>query len=249
MLLLREARGGAGACAHPIESIRVSDSAVIHPPTILPVCLNGERDYVQGTQMIARSAEILEECFGIEPVLYTAAFHKITDHQVAVCTDESDLDEAAALGDMLFTLDRDRTAKLFLIELPQTAPREVVPVGCRYEFIETVGEDLRHAIFQISEIGGGEDLLVALVQSLKSLHETAFPGASNIWFTGLRDGKIPMGTTLAGLGSCRLELRIIRRLPGRVGWQSMTTATVLDDDDERRAEAVMSFAFKSADGR
>jgi hypothetical protein len=88
-----------------------------------------------------------------------------------------------------------------------------------------------------------EDMLNVIVQAVRAEHQFAFPGAFDIWFTGLR--KFPLavgGVHPATSGSLRLERQ---RIMGSAGaFQSLWAVTVLRDDGTT-GNGYITFTFKS----
>lgn len=212
----------------------------------LDVILNGKRQYVQGTQMIARSAEIAAAQKDSSPVILQAAtFHRITDKAVqlhpGMPDDNSSKDRL--LGTLSFVSDSALT-HYTLLERQNTAPRGEIAPRATWTRRNCPDEGRLSAAFDVDGLEQGEDLLVAIVQTIKGLHESLAPDVQDVWLTGFRAGNIPMSGTLpfhAGI----LTIQARRSMKGDGIWQTLQMASFVPANDAPPLRVAVTFAFKS----
>lgn len=211
-------------------------------PIPLDVFLNGERTYVQGTQMLARAAEILD---GEDVMLEAAGFHEITDQNVGILVRESVEDQLeGTLGSATFRHSDGAARKVFFVALPGTAPRMTVPPHCSYDRTPGSGEEPLSGDFAVASLQVPEDFFDALIQAVKQLHEGLGAGVRDIWFTGLRAAQIPVTAPFPAPEGL-LEIRYRRLLAHDASWQTLLAARFFDSAGASLAKAMISFAFKS----
>lgn len=180
---------------------------------VLDVFLRGERDYVQGTQLIARVADTLET--GAH-VFRQAEFHRKTVNLVACAPDGAD-GLADVVGKVHFQTGPDGDARSFaLCELPEPAPRldRTMPV----RITRRSGPDAGNAdaqdpsVWDWIGVSGFEDVLNAIVQIIRAEHGIRWPGSRDVWLTGFRRCNLPVATPDRQEGTFNLVLG--RRLAG-----------------------------------
>lgn len=210
----------------------------------LDVCLNGARDYVQGTQMIARAAEIAARDRG--PVtLAAAAFHRITDRTVALAPAEAAAeDDEAPLGTLVFTRPDGTRADYRLLAEAAAAPRRAISVEPSWREIDGARQGPLSTAFALSGLGDGEDFLVSVVQTIKGLHEALAADVHDVWLTGLRGASVPMAAPFP-VADGTLTLACRRMMPGRDSRQSLLMADMAGPDGGRVAAAAVTFSFRT----
>jgi hypothetical protein len=214
--------------------------AALAVPVEVDVFLRGERDYVQGTQLIARASAFLAE-EGAH--LSQATFHRITSHRVALQLLSAVVPGDEVIGQVQFD-GAHAVSGLAFLELPQPAPRTSAGMGVVIEGSEF--EAPLHGVYRFAlEIGDLESVLNVLVQSIKALHERLDPGVHDVWFTGMRRFPLPV----RGWPELRQgEVHIMRRRVGRSGhqYQSMVEAVLKDGSGAELCRGFVNFAFKSS---
>jgi hypothetical protein len=203
----------------------------------LAVFLRGSRDYVQGTQLIARLAE---QAAPTGSLLTQATFSRITANavywQAAKPGDTHD-----PIGQVHFA--KDGSEHVFqLLDTGLVAPRQDKAMGVRVELEDS--PSVLTGRYLAEHPGDLEGLLNVLVQSVKHLHERAGAGVHDVWFTGMRQFAVPVGGQsgpFRGVVDVR-HRRLIRR---GVLHQSLVEVTVIDHDRPERHQGMVNFAFKS----
>lgn len=206
--------------------------------TPLPVFLNGSRTYVQGTQILARTADAI--AFDGEVVLKQAVFQNITDRGVAIA--EAPGPTETALGRAQFTTADGETRAVNWVALGEGAPRKSVSLPCRWAKTDTASDHPLSATFDIENLSSGEDYLNALIQSIKGLHDALASDVRDIWFTGLRRSNIPLPGFPETKGTLHLTFD---RIMGRDGEYQSIQRTKFEGASGQVIEAVVTFAFKS----
>jgi hypothetical protein len=199
-------------------------------PAPLAVTLKGARDYVQGSQMLARAAEVV----GAD-ILLACAFHRLTASAVAATMlSPGERPPEEACGDAEFARGRERVRVAFM-EQPGLAPRAGDTAGWT---LGAVVESKLEGEFAYAGAAHFESRLEVVVRALKTLHEAeAGPGARAI-FTGVRRASFACGTLPdAGI----LRIASLRALQTAGGWQTLSRLELSPEGAPPQA-ALASFA-------
>jgi hypothetical protein len=195
--------------------------------------LRGTRNYVQGTQIIARSTDHLPAGSWF---LSSAKFSSITANLVEF----HDQPHAREIGLVQFASPDGEHHALTVVETDTPAPRrdEPMPVQCR----PAAGgdEDGKSVAYDFSEAGDFEDLLNAFVIAIKAEHVRRFAGAADIWFTGLRGGDLSVSDPPA---RGRLSLTLMRQLAGEPAHQTLWRADLRDAAGQSVGRSAITFSY------
>jgi hypothetical protein len=214
----------------------------------LDVFLNGKRNYVQGSQILARTGELILSNFGSGPKLTEFAFKSTTLNLVGVwLAEENAADEQQGtghtIGDALFQSDKSSIRAKF-VELSAAAPKADVP--------ETVALKLKsggaggNGRFAFRGASSFEDALRTIVQAVKRLHEDLAQDARDIWLTGMRAAMIPIDRGFADSdGEIGVELVRLMRSPPQ--YQTLNKVTITGGDGGL-APFFVTFALRSDRG-
>lgn len=219
-------------------------------PASLDVFLNGARSYVQGTQMIARSAEHLASLGPSDaplPELQTAVFHRISDRGVTIREGQAVSPKDAPddlLGALVFA-HGDARIGLHLVEAQDTAPRRDAPHAGRWSEQTAARQGALSTAFDVEGLKTGEDLLVAIVQTVKGLHEALAADVHDVWLTGFRSANVPLAGPLPSTSGV-LSLQSRRVMKGPDVWQTLQMASFAPTDATMpEVRAAVTFSFKS----
>jgi hypothetical protein len=147
----------------------------------LDVFLNGNRNYVQGTQILARTAELIQLMSGDAFSLSEFAFKQMTLNLVGVSLSEQEPEsDEPAIGAAIFTSARSRLYARF-VDLGTRAPRANVPETIalcliaggadgngRFSFAAASSFEDGLKIQIVSMLGLGEALSTALSKTLEA---------------------------------------------------------------------------------
>lgn len=195
----------------------------------IPVFLNGARDYVQGTQLLARASEVVASGSAESMRLHSAGFHSITDREVSITLADELPDAAdAALGDAVFRTEAGARKFVRFWAGENEAPRKTISPNCSYRQSKADPANPLNGTWELSGVADLEDLLNAIVQSIKTQHENLGQQVSNVWFTGLRSAAIPVFAPIAG-GSCELQITHIRSMNSNDRTQSLQKIELAGD--------------------
>lgn len=203
----------------------------------LDVFLRCSRNYVQGTQLIARSGELVAP----EAKFSSAAFSRITDRVVLATSADGISSTQTSIGSVSY-LVHDETIKFHLVESAIEAPRRDEPMTFSMSLMRQFGP-LR-AEYRFENVNDFESILNAVVQTTKDLHERLGETIQDVWFTGARGFSLELGYGL------HPTCGIIRLTGGRVmrrekQYQSMVRVELLSLEHKTRTEGNVLFAFKS----
>lgn len=193
--------------------------------------LRGDREYVQGTQIVARAADGLPAG---DWALSSARFSRITAHLVTFRDSPQDDD----IGLVQFAGAGGDTRAVSVVETDTPAPRRDVPMPVQCHPAAT--DDDKSVAYDFSRAGDFEDVLNAFVIAIKAEHVQRFPGARDIWFTGLRGGDLSITDPPE---SGRLSLVLMRQLAGDPAHQTLWRATMLDSAGQTLGQSAITFSY------
>lgn len=188
----------------------------------LDVGLRGTRDYIQGSQILARTGELVEAEADGPVVLVSAKFTRITERGVRVALDEGDADDGAEIGRAQYDWDGTRrTVRFFEVDGP-AAPRidDVAKVTG-----DLVADAEGNASCTFAIAGTFESYLVAVIEFVKAAHAQRGAEVVDIWFTALMGARLPLAATYPASGALRLVPKVERVVEGR-----LQTLGVLETD-------------------
>jgi len=179
----------------------------------LDVGLRGTRDYIQGSQILARTGELVVAEAGEPVLLLSATFTQITERGVRVALAEDDVADGSEIGRAQYAWgDGRRTVRFLEIDGP-TAHRidDVLKVTN-----DLVADTTGTASCAFSIEGTFESYLVAVIEFVKAAHAARGTDVVDIWFTALMGAKLPLAATYPGSGTFQLTPKIERMVEGRL---------------------------------
>jgi hypothetical protein len=206
----------------------------------IDVFLRGQRNYIQGTQIISRTAELLDDG---EWVFQQAEFRKISTSQlqaketVAQPTPE-------AIATIRFTNNDSGEIKTFEVsENPAMAPHSDDSMGIAVARGNSpiAPEESQSSCWTYQNVICFEDCLNVIVQSIKAEHQVLWPNSTDIWLTGFRNLGLSVKGNYAGEG--RIELSLWRQLQGKVGNQTFWQIRL----PEAGLTGMANFAYRNRD--
>lgn len=179
----------------------------------LDVGLRGTRDYVQGSQILARTGELIGAEADGAVALVSAKFTRITEQGIVVALDEADVLEGDELGRAQYDHDGARRVVRFAEVPGPKAPRIPEVDRVTSGLIVDPGGSASCA-FAIE--GTFESHLVAVIEFVKAAHAARADGVRDIWFTALAGARLPLAPVYPRTGTMRLEPRVERVVEGRL---------------------------------
>jgi hypothetical protein len=180
---------------------------------VLEVGLRGTRDYVQGSQILARTAEIVAADHP-DAVLVTAKFTRITRQGVVAAFGEDAADGAGEeIGRGRFDLGGDRL-EVRWHELPGPEAPRIDDVPGATSGLEPDGAGGGACAFAIS--GSFESYLAAVIEFVKALHAGRGERVTDIWFTALMGARLPVGAAYPEAGTLTATAEVERIAHGRL---------------------------------
>lgn len=210
------------------------------PSTVLDVFLRGARDYVQGTQIIARVADAIGD---ERAVLSRAAFSSITRRKIMARARHELAEDETVVGHVAFDVGGVECERV-IVESREPAPRRDVGMDLSIEMIRQTSR--LSAAYAYRRAGDFEALLNVVVQGTKCLHDALDQSVRDIWFTGIRGFPLPVGRGLqpqAGFVDITC-LRVMRR---ECQYQSLLRVAVADPEGSPVCAGHVTFAFKAAE--
>jgi hypothetical protein len=210
----------------------------------LDVFLNGKRNYVQGSQILARTAEIIQGRYGAGLCLREFAFKHTTVKLVGVHFGEGEQDMSASrIGEATFGA-ASNGIRTGYFELSELAPKADIPESIVLNLKS--GGTGGSGCFQYAGALTFEDALRVVVQAIKTLHQALAPDAYDIWLTGMRGGAIPLDRGFsAEMGE--IEVEMLRLMGSPPQYQTLNRVTVRSQGSALAPFAV-TFALRSDRG-
>ena len=188
----------------------------------LEVGLRGTRDYVQGSQILARTAEIVARDHP-DAALVSAKFTRITLRGVELVLGAGDAPSGGEeIGRGQYQVGGDRLqARWFEVPGPEAPRIDDVPGAT--SGLAPDGAGGGGADFAIA--GTFESYLAAVIECVKALHAGRAERVSDIWFTALVGARLPVAPTYPAAGSLAVELKVERMVEGRLQTLSVVETT------------------------
>ena len=210
----------------------------------LDVFLRGERNYVQGTQLVARIADAIAPSSAF---LVEAEFHRLTENcVVARGVQDTSEPQNAPIGRVAFSVN-GRPLEFRLEETPRPAPRldRAMPI----RFVRHDPSTYESASYAYEGAGDLESGLNVIVQATKDSHELYRGGATDIWLTGLRRCAFPADWPSA-FGKGTVSVERLRTMAGDGGArrQTMSRVTMSAADAPQPLTGFVTFAFRERAG-
>jgi len=189
---------------------------------VLEVGLRGTRDYVQGSQILARTAEIVAADHP-DAVLVSAKFTRIT-RQGVVAAFGADAAEGAGeeIGRGRFDLGGERLEVRWHERPGPEAPR-IDDVPGSTSGLAPDGEGGGTCAFAIG--GSFESYLAAVIEFVKALHAGRGERVTDIWFTALMGARLPVGDAYPATGALTATAEVERVAHGRLQTLSLVDTT------------------------
>lgn len=204
----------------------------------LPVFLRGERNYVQASQILARTAEHLAASWSDEAMLRECSFRKLTGKHVAaeLGTNPNDV-VPGALGHAIFSKPGE-VLKAHFMEMQDAAERRLIAERA------TVDRDPSGdpCVFLFRNATTFEDVIVVIVQALKRFHADLADAPYDLWFTGMRNAELAIGDRRPEVGE--IEIELIRLMGTVPQFQSLCRVTVKGENAPNHV-VPCTFAFRS----
>lgn len=200
----------------------------------LDVFLRGDRDYVQGTQIVSRVAELLGDG---EWILDAAQFTRLSTRML-LADDSSAAAMAGVIARVQFADPTGKNRSFALTEGAEPAPRRAQPMPIAVtRQSERSGTD--KAIWDYSGVSGFEDMANVIVQAIKAEHGERWPGCHDVWLTGFRRLGLPVAGRFPDAG--RIALTLYRQLGEHGLFQTIWQVALPDIG----LEGMVTFAFRA----
>jgi len=199
----------------------------------LNVYIRGTRDYVQGSQILARTAELV----GADgsALLASAKFTQITERGVLAVFDDADAGDALEIGRAQFVTATGRQTVRFCEVAGDKAP-PIEDVSRVTANLETDGKGTGSTTFAIA--GTFESYLVAIIEFVKAVHAQRGERVTDIWFTALMGARLPIDASYPRTGTLRVAPKIERVVDGR-----LQTLSLVDTEGEGNAPPQFQICF------
>ena len=173
--------------------------------------------------------------------LVHAKFTRLTDRLVDARQRTRNDAAGAVIGSVEFAVGDGMTI-FDLVERPEPAPAASRPPTLGFELAP--GADPLGGVCRFVDAVGIEGLLDALVQSIKSLHQALPEPTCDIWFTGLRQWRLPVGAATEPVAG-RIDIECLRRNSAGGRHQSLLRASIACDEHCLAADGLVTFAWRT----
>lgn len=207
----------------------------VHP---LNVYIRGTRDYVQGSQILGRTAELLAADSSAQ--LVSAKFTQITERGVLAVFDAAEAGDALEIGRAQFVTGAGRRTVRFCEVAGGKAP-QIDDVPRVTANLETDGKGTGSTTFAIA--GTFESYLGAIIEFVKSAHAQRGDAVTDIWFTALMGARLPLSASYPQTGTLRVTPKIERMVDGR-----LQTLSLVDTEGDGNAPPQFQICFSCVVG-
>lgn len=203
----------------------------------IDVFLREKRDYVQGTQIISRIAELLQE---EDWVLQQAEFRQLSTKMLRtseIIQNEAD-DSVARIRFANSLTGETKTFGVYETGRPAARSSQVMSIEVEPSTLPATHSENKETVWNFRNANTFEDLLNSIVQAIKTEHKILWPQSSNIWLTGFRHFELPVSGVTSGEGS--IELTLWRKLFGDTNIQTFWQVRA----PEIKLAGMVNFAFR-----
>jgi len=198
------------------------------PPAFqkLNVFLRGSRSYVQGSQILGRTADWLFEAGLDDAILVDAKFSQITSHPIIAfgLGDERPDIQGVPIGQARYRRGDDLIEILYANAATCPAPW----IGDQASKLESFTDhgDLSGEA-RVALDGTQEGYLAAVIETVKKLHQSLATEVEDIWFTALTGAALPITPNDSETASITVAPLLARNHDGRK--QTFSSVTVADE--------------------
>lgn len=207
----------------------------------LNVFLKGERDYIQGTQIISRLSEVLPSTEKF--LLESASFNKITNKSIFF-VDNGNFSHLKnnLLGYAIFKpISKKGNIKyIFFEDADHIAPFiEDHEVDLKYSFVSRQGLS---ASINFTVLNNFEAILESIIFFVKKLHTEYKENIFNVWFSAINKATIPLTNNNKII---QAELVIINLMNKKISNKFLTLSNVAFNSSEFNFTCNLTFAYDS----
>jgi hypothetical protein len=207
----------------------------------IPIFLNGDRNYVQASQIISRTAEIMERQQPSEFQLQDFAFKRITANKIAVSFHPTHANSGTNLiGHANFSSSTQPIVAHFH-DLGAPAENKSLPEQIKLKLRSSQRIGCGNFFFQ--DAFSFEDALIVVVQSIKKLHLSLADDAHDIFITAMRGAKLSLNRTFSA-SSGEINIDMLRLMNNCPQFQTLSRVTITAGR-KRMTPFVVMFAFRS----
>jgi len=210
-------------------------------PQTLDVCFRGNRTYIQGSLILSLAAETVGELKSA--TVAKCKFSTITDKGVYLrLENEASQDGHELIGEAVFKSD-DETVIAYFFEDPDVTPPRQDDRPSLLSKLDRFDKLNGLAAYDIEPIL--DDLVAAVVEAVKALHQDISEDVYDIWFTGFSGAKFPVNSVdIASKGEIEIKNVMHRGSPEQ--YQTLFRVSVRPEGDAKDEFAFMlTFAYKT----
>lgn len=214
----------------------------------LDVFLRGDRNYVQGSQVLARSLDLLEAALPAGSVawsLNSAKFEYITRGAVYAVEGQVDAPLSKKIGVATFSRKNQRIKLTYVTDESSPVVHRADKVSPILNFTILSGTGALLACRgSVLFDGSAESILEGIIAIVKRLHQSRGPGISDVWFTALKNASIAAHCDrICEEVFIDVEQRVSRLVGDR--FQTLSVVTVRSTSEIVIPEFQISFSYKA----
>lgn len=221
----------------------MSTNQLLSEPARLDVFIRGSRNYVQGSQVLSRSFEILRPTaeFSPRPVLISAKFESVTQQSVWMARQLRPEQADNQIGSSVFRVG-DKPVQLYYYADPSSGARHIGdkpnPI---VEFDNrSVIPEKPEGFATFSSNATAESLLEGVIAVVKRLHQDIDRNVVDVWFTALARASIEDRAPSAEFA---VEMQVEHRMRRMVGERVQTLSSVTLNTSEIGIVPTFQIAF------
>lgn len=194
-------------------------------PEQLDVFIRGSRDYVQASQVLSRSIELLGRETDVgSPTLISAKFENITKNKILLCFKAEPTLAEQRIGSAVFEVSGERIAVFYYVEPNVTAAiieDKQDPIIQFKNLSSPMEKPAGVAVFRSS--GSVETLLEGTIAVIKRLHQEIDVGVVDVWFTAIARAAL---TDRISSADFEVDIRVNHFMKRVVGGRIQTLSSV-----------------------
>ena len=203
----------------------------------LNVFIRGSRDYVQGTQIVSRTAELLPDG---DWKMTLCQFKKITKQIVGASLVENK--SAPSIGRAVFENSLGQRLNYYFYNQEPSAASMNTDMDIDWHLKRST-EPLCGTIY-FQRLSSFESGLNVMVQGVKELHSMLNNSVHDVWWTGLRGGALNVKWK-ESLTAGQINVNPIRILANNGSYQSLVQLNWAFEGVEDKLKCFVSFVVKS----
>jgi hypothetical protein len=204
----------------------------------IDVCLNGGRHHIEALQMIPQAANIIRSHNPNLNSLRSSTMKRMTDREITCIVNPDAETHLACIGSAIFA-DAGQLVEIGFMERNAVAKIRDLNHQIRYQGYATDSVTSRFSYDLLTRF---EDLIVLIIHCVKKFHQSRYPSAVDIRFTGSRGGDLPLVID-QNFASGKISVRHTRSLKVHEAIQTFNAVSI-NAPDGASIQCMIGFSYR-----